>query len=112
MVESSDPEELLQILNGYIDGLLEIIFRHDGTLDKIVGDAMTVIFSAPVRQPDHAQRAIDCALEIDRWADSFAAEINAKGIPLGITRIGVNSGSVIHFRSPISTFLWNNPDHG
>ena len=95
MVESSDPKELTRILNDYIDGLLEIIFRHEGTLDKIVGDAMTVIFSAPVVQHDHAQRGINCALEIDRWTDKFAAETNASGFPMGITRIGVHSGSVI-----------------
>lgn len=95
MVESSDPKELTKILNDYIDGLLEIIFRHNGTLDKIVGDAMTVIFSAPVQQHDHAQRGINCALEIDRWTDKFSAETNANGVPMGITRIGVHSGWVI-----------------
>ena len=95
MVESSDPKELTKILNDYIDGLLEIVFRHDGTLDKIVGDAMIVIFSAPVQQHDHAQRGINCAIEIDRWTDNFDAETNANGFPMGITRIGVHSGSVI-----------------
>jgi len=95
MIESSDPIKLTKILNNYIDGLLEIIFQHDGTLDKIVGDGMTVIFSAPVQQDDHAQRGINCALEIGRWTDKYSAEANANGVPMGITRIGVHSGWVI-----------------
>ena len=95
MVESLDPKELTKTLNDYIDGMLEIIFKHDGTLDKIVGDAMIVMFSAPIQQHDHAQRGINCAIEIDRWADKFAAETNSNGVPMGITRIGVHSGLVI-----------------
>ena len=53
------------------------------------------MFGAPVEQPDHAARAVDCALAIDAFASAFAAEKRAEGIPLGVTRIGVNSGDAI-----------------
>ncbi len=95
LVEGTDPELLHPILNEYIDGMVAIAFNHGGTLDKVVGDALTIIFSAPVEQPDHAQRAVDCALELDAWARAYAADLNAKGIALGKTRVGVNTGPVV-----------------
>ncbi len=95
MVESSDPEDLHPILNAYIDGMVAIAFKHEGTLDKVVGDALSIFFSAPVEQPDHAQIAVDCALELDAWAKDYAARITASGIAMGKTRIGVNTGTVV-----------------
>jgi adenylate cyclase len=53
------------------------------------------MFSAPVTQPDHRQRALKCALEMHRFSKRYADEINAKGIPFGQTRIGVHTGEVI-----------------
>jgi adenylate cyclase len=95
LVEASEPETLLALLNEYLDGMLAIAFRHDGTLDRIVGDAVAVMFGAPVAQPDHAARAIACAREMDEFARAFSAEKRAAGVALGNTRIGVHSGAVI-----------------
>ncbi len=95
MVEKSDPTEVMTILNEYLDRMVGIAFEHDGMLDNIIGDAVAVIFSAPLLQEDHARRAIDCAFAMDRFAESFRARKNAEGLPLGITRIGVNTGTVI-----------------
>jgi adenylate cyclase len=52
------------------------------------------MFSAPVAQEDHAARAVACALEMDRFADQFRARKRAEGLDLGITRIGVHTGTV------------------
>jgi adenylate cyclase len=95
LVERFEPEALVDLLNRYLDRLVEVVFAHQGTLDRIVGDAVSVRFSAPVTQPDHAQRALDCALAIDHSAQAFAEEMRAAGIPFGETRIGVHSGEVI-----------------
>lgn len=95
LVERSPPEALVDLLNRYLDGLIAIAFGHAGTIDRIVGDAVSVRFSAPVHQPDHAQRAFDCALAIDSFAREFAAAMQAQGIALGQTRIGVHTGDVI-----------------
>jgi adenylate cyclase len=95
VVERSDPEALVGLMNEYLDGMVGIAFRHEGTLDRIVGDAVAVMFSAPLEQPDHAQRAIACALEMDAFARGFRRAKNEEGVPLGRTRIGVHSGSVI-----------------
>jgi adenylate cyclase len=95
LVESTAPEALVDLLNQYLDGLIGIAFAHDGTLERIVGDAVSVHFSAPVVQPDHARRALACALEIDRFAAAFAERMQRAGIPFGHTRIGVHTGDVI-----------------
>jgi adenylate cyclase len=95
LVESSDSEVIVALLNTYLDGLTETVFAHGGTVMKIVGDAMHAIFGAPVEDPDHAARAVACALAIDEFAMEFQAGQTAAGIPLGITRIGVNSGPAI-----------------
>lgn len=95
LVESCEPETLVGLLNRYLDRLVEVVFAHQGTLDRIVGDAVSVRFSAPVAQPDHAQRAVDCALALDLSAHAFAEDMRATGIAFGETRIGVHSGEVI-----------------
>jgi adenylate cyclase len=79
----------------YIDRMTGIALAEDGTLDRIVGDAVAVIFSAPVTQPDHAERGVRCALAMDRFATSFATRLARDGLPLHGTRIGVCSGQVI-----------------
>lgn len=95
LVEQSDPAELVSVLNEYLEGMTNIAFDHEGTLDNIIGDAVAIMFSAPVEQPDHAQRAIGCALEMDAFAQAFSERKQAEGVPLGLTRIGVNTGVVI-----------------
>lgn len=95
LVEQSDPSTLVAYLNEYFEGMIEIVFRHDGTVSKIMGDALAVMFSAPVVQENHAARAVACALEMDEYAQNFAREKKKQGLDLGRTRIGVNTGTVI-----------------
>ncbi|MBF0161176.1 MAG: hypothetical protein HQL88_02710 [Magnetococcales bacterium] len=91
----ANPEQLVHILNDYLEGMVGIAFRHEGTLDRIVGDAVAVLFSAPLPQADHAERAVACALEMDRFAFAFALQQQSLGVPFGHTRIGVHSGRVL-----------------
>jgi len=95
LMEKIDPGEAVALLNTYLDEMIAIAFRHDGTLDRIVGDAVAIMFSAPVPQPDHRARALACALEMDAYASRYAKKIQADGIPFGKTRIGVHAGEVI-----------------
>ncbi len=92
MSEAVTGEKLAQILNLYLDGMVRVIQQHDGTVDKFIGDAVFAIFNAPLDQPDHYDRAVRCALDLDRYAEKFRAEQNAAGVPFGVTRIGVHSG--------------------
>lgn len=95
LMESIDPGEAVAMLNTYLDQMIAIAFRYDGTLDRIVGDAVAIMFSAPVTQPDHRARALACALEMDAFAVAYAAELQARGIRFGKTRIGIHAGDVI-----------------
>ncbi len=79
----------------YFDGTCEIVIRHEGTIEKIVGDALHVMFNAPLEQPDHPQRAVACALALDEFCQTFVARRNAQGIDFGVTRIGVNTGVTV-----------------
>ena len=65
LVETLEPDVLGPLLNDYLIGMTDVVFAHDGTVAKIVGDAIHVLFSAPAEQPDHAARAVACALALD-----------------------------------------------
>ncbi|MCX7255744.1 MAG: adenylate/guanylate cyclase domain-containing protein [Polaromonas sp.] len=95
LIEHSDPAQMVMLINAYLEAMLEIVFRHEGTLDRIMGDALVVMFSAPVVQEDHRQRALDCALEMHVFASAYAERWQAKGVAWGHTRIGVHCGEVI-----------------
>jgi adenylate cyclase len=95
LTETLSPDALVELLNAYLEGMTEVVFAHGGTVMKIIGDAVQAIFGAPVSDPDHAERAVACALAIDRFAQAFREEQGRRGIPLGVTRIGVNSGEAV-----------------
>jgi adenylate cyclase len=95
LVETGDPARVVQLLNTYLDGVTQAVFAHEGTVVKILGDAVYAMFGAPVDQEDHAGSAVQCALAIDAFARQFEAAQAAAGITLGVTRIGINTGSAI-----------------
>jgi adenylate cyclase len=95
LVETLDPGVLGPLLNEYLTGMTDIVFAHDGTVAKIVGDALHVLFGAPGDQPDHAARAVACALDLDEYAQSFRERCQSRGIVLGVTRIGAHTGAAI-----------------
>ena len=80
------------LLNEYLGGMTDIVFAHEGTVAKIVGDALHVLFGAPGDQPDHATRAVACALELDAVGRGVPRRLERKGVNLGATRIGVHAG--------------------
>ena len=92
MSEAVTGTELARILNLYLDGMVRVVQQNDGLVDKFIGDAVFAMFNVPLDQPDHWERAVRCALELDRFAEKFRAEQNAAGVPFGVTRIGVHSG--------------------
>lgn len=95
LVEQLEPAVTVQILNEYLDTITQIVYRNGGTTEKIVGDALHVIFGAPEAQSDQVARSVACALEIDAFAESFRQQKIADGIPLGVTRIGLHTGSAM-----------------
>jgi class 3 adenylate cyclase len=70
MSERLEPEELSDLLNRYLSAMTEIVFKHGGTLDKYIGDAIMVFFGDPIPYQDHAERAVNMALEMrDKLAE-------------------------------------------
>ena len=92
LTEQTDPEMLVQLLNHYLDGVCDIAIAYGGTIDKIVGDALHVIFNAPLDQANHAECAVTCALAMDQFCQSYRTAKQAGDIELGVTRIGINTG--------------------
>ncbi len=95
MSEQLTPPELADVINAYLDGVGEAILKHGGTIDKFIGDGTMSFFGAPEAFEDDPDRAVACALEIDRFSEAFGAEWRAKGVPIGITRVGVHTGQAI-----------------
>jgi adenylate cyclase len=93
--ERTQPEELVQSLNVFLGRMTDVIFKNGGTLDKFVGDEVIALFGAPVKMEDHAQHAIQTALEMQRVHGEIVAELGAKGIELPALGIGVSSGEMI-----------------
>lgn len=92
LTERLEPEMLVTLLNAYLGEGFAIVLEHGGTIDKVVGDALHVMFNAPQDQPDHAERAVKCALALDVFSQAFIAKQAKDGIEFGHTRIGVNTG--------------------
>ena len=93
--ESTQPKELVDLLSGYFDGMTEILFKHSGTLDKYVGDALAAFWNAPTTQDDHAELALLTALEMIEFTDRFNRSFKKPGQPEIRTRIGINTGRVV-----------------
>lgn len=94
LAETIDPGLLAALLNEYLGMMTDIVFAHDGTIGKIIGDALHVLFNAPGDQPDHATRAVQCALALDACAQAFRERWRDK-VEIGATRIGVHAGPAI-----------------
>jgi class 3 adenylate cyclase len=92
LVETTPPDVFGALLNEYVGGMTDVVFAHEGTVAKVMGDAIQILFNAPGDQPDYATRAIACAHELDVWAEAFRQRWKSKGVNFGTTRIGVHAG--------------------
>jgi adenylate cyclase len=95
LVETAAPEVLGMLLNEYVGGMTDIVFAHEGTVAKVIGDAIQILFNAPGEQPDYATRAIACAHDLDAWSEKFRERWKSKGVNFGATRIGVHAGPAL-----------------
>ncbi|MFA7465258.1 MAG: adenylate/guanylate cyclase domain-containing protein [Syntrophales bacterium] len=93
--EGLTPEELVELLNEYLTGMTEVVFRYDGLLDKYIGDAIMAVFGAPLSQPDHAVRACKAALGMMERLGEFQRKWKEEGKPALRIGIGINSGEMV-----------------
>jgi adenylate cyclase len=95
MSENTRATEVLQMLNEYYETIVEIVFRHEGTVDKFIGDAMMVIWGAPVAHDDDPSRAVRAAIDMQERLVEFNKIRSSRGkrqIQIGI---GINTGNLV-----------------
>ena len=92
---NDDPEGLVELINMYLGRMTEIILNNGGTIDKYMGDCIMAFWNAPLPCEDHADKAIDAALEISEAADELIKELEEKGLPRIDVGIGINTGDCI-----------------
>jgi adenylate cyclase len=92
--ETRAPEEVVAILNRYFTRQVEVIFRHGGSLDKFIGDAIMAFWGAPLDDPEHAKNAVACALDMADELAAFKAELGEAGAGFDVG-IGVHSGPAV-----------------
>src|SRR6185369_4240196 len=95
VAERLSPEAVVSLLNEFYNLMIETTFKHDGTLDKFLGDAVMAVFGAPIAHPDHAMRAVRTALDMRNGvAELNERRVGEGKIPIGIG-IGVSLGEVV-----------------
>jgi adenylate cyclase len=90
--ESMEPQDVLRVIDTYLEDLTNLVFRWDGTLDKYVGDEIMAFWNAPHAQEGHALLAVRCAWEMIAMMPEIQAKLKAAGLPEIKYGIGVNTG--------------------
>jgi adenylate cyclase len=93
---SLDAQVVVDMLNDYFHVLGEEIFRHDGTIDKFIGDAILAVFGSPEKDPEHPFKAVSAAIEMQRKMAVVNARRKTAGLPFCDLGIGVHTGEVLH----------------
>jgi len=96
VTERGQPDEIVSMLNEYFSSMVDLVFKHGGTLDKFVGDMVMALYGAPLDDPDHADHAVQTALamiaELGRLNARWKEQGRFSGLDIGI---GINTGPMI-----------------
>lgn len=95
MSDGAPPEEVVNTLNEYFEVMVEVLFRHKGTLDKFVGDEIIGLFGAPIDMEDHEYKSVACGLDMLRSLNEFNRTRESENQPPIYIGIGINTGNVI-----------------
>jgi adenylate cyclase len=95
VTEKGNPEELVAQLNEYFSRMVEIVFRHKGTVDKFVGDMVMALFGAPLDDHDHAENAVKAAVDMVHELGELNKGWAARGMAQLDIGVGINSGEMI-----------------
>jgi adenylate cyclase len=96
LTEKGQPEDIVHMLNEYFTRMVDIVFRNKGTVDKFVGDMVMALFGAPLDDPQHADHAVEAALEMIDELRKLNAKWEAEGRTANVDiGIGINTGPMI-----------------
>jgi adenylate cyclase len=95
MSERLTPEQVVNLLNEFYTLMIETVSKHDGTLEKFLGDAVMAVFGAPIAHPDHAARAVLTALDMRAAVADLAKRRREQGLAPFEVGIGVSLGEVV-----------------
>jgi ABC-type oligopeptide transport system substrate-binding subunit/class 3 adenylate cyclase len=96
MAEKLDPEDVKDVMHGVFEFLIGAVYRYEGTLGQVVGDAILAFFGAPIAHEDDPERACRAALEITAEAQRYAEKLKVeRGIEGFNVRVGINTGLVV-----------------
>lgn len=95
LTESLPPQQVVGILNRYYTRMVDAIVEQGGWVNKFGGDSLLAVFGAPIRQPDHALRAVNAAWQMNRALAEFNAEQVAMNLPTITIGVGISSGEML-----------------
>ena len=93
--ENLDAATVAALLGDYFGVLTDVVVQNGGLVNDFIGDGLVVLFGAPMYQADHADRAVAAAMAMDQAGQRFSADLAARGIEWGHTRIGVHTGMAL-----------------
>jgi adenylate cyclase len=93
--EGLPAEDVVAMVNIYLETMTDIILKYQGTIDEFIGDGILVIFGAPFQRPDDAQRAVACAVDMQLAMTSVNDRNRQAGYPEVALGIGVNTGTMV-----------------
>lgn len=92
--EQSEPEEMIGSLNQFLSAMTDVVFRYEGTLDKYIGDALMIFFNDPLPQPDHAERAVRMAIDMQKELAELRSKMGDAALMKISAGIGISTGFV------------------
>ena len=95
MSEKLSPTDIVKLLNKYFKSMIDVVFRYNGTLDKIVGDELMVLYGVPLKSDEDTNNAVNTAIKMFEALDKFNEKIIKEGYKPFRIGIGINKGKAV-----------------
>ena len=95
MSEKMEPEDVVFLLNNYFQEMIDIVFKNNGTLDKIIGDELMVLYGVPIKSDNDCQKAVNTAIEMFTQLEEFNLKNEKNNLPRLDIGVGINYGEVV-----------------
>ena len=93
--EKMKPSEVVYLLNNYFEAMIDVVFTYNGTLDKIIGDELMVLYGVPIKGDNDSQNAVNTAMEMFKSLEKFNSRMSEENLPKLKIGIGINYGKVV-----------------